>query len=657
MSAHHRRWTTSGFALLVACACTVQPGSAQIEVTEASIVEMQQAMESGQTTATWITRAYLARIDAYDRARPGINAILWLNPDAVQQANALDEERARGQLRGPLHGIPVLLKDNYGTVDMPTSGGSLALAGLMRADDAYQVRRLREAGAIILGKTNMHEMASGITTIGSIGGQTLNPYDLTRNPGGSSGGTGAAIAASFAAVGWGSDTCGSIRIPSAQNDLVGLRPTKGLSSIAGILPLSHTQDVGGPLARTVEDLAISLDATVGADPDDPATAVLQGRELPQFVDALDAGALQGARIGVLESYFGGAAEDRPAQTLVRAAIERFTELGAEIVEEFVVPGLDSLIAGSSLIGHEFKWDLLDYLSETPNAPRDSLGDIIDSGLLHEALVANMRGRDRSESRDTEAYQTAFAKRGPLRDAVVAAMDAEGIDAFVFPTLNRPPAPIGEPQRGSHCQLSATTGLPALTTPVGFTSDGLPIGMEMIGRPFDDARLVGFGYAFEQATDHRRTPRFTPPLDRRYPILSEEGTGISPEPYKWGIVLDATPRTDSAFSVVRVAVMFTFDPVMNTLGWLMSAQEIEPEEITAIVLQRTDAEGRTFVIERLTGPGVLQGEGVLPMDEEFRRMIEGREIRVDLISPEFPDGKGGGVVVPAGYLNGLGRVGG
>ncbi|MBT6697051.1 MAG: amidase, partial [Gemmatimonadales bacterium] len=219
-------------------------------------------MELGRASSAWITQAYLDRIAAFDQTGPAINAMVSLNPNAMAEAEALDRERADGVVRGPLHGVPIVLKDNYDTRDAPTSAGTAALSGFVPPDDAFQVGRLREAGAVFLGKTNMHELASGWTTVGSLGGQTLNPYDLTRHPGGSSGGTGAAVAASFAAVGWGSDTCGSIRLPSAYNNLVGLRPTKGLSSIDGIVPLSHSQDVGGPLARTVRDLAIALDATI-----------------------------------------------------------------------------------------------------------------------------------------------------------------------------------------------------------------------------------------------------------------------------------------------------------------------------------------------------------------------------------------------------------
>ncbi len=246
------------------------------EVWEATIPEIQSAMEEGRVTSVQLVDLYLARIEAYDQKGPALNSILRINPNARSVAEGLDRERAESGARGPLHGIPMILKDNYDTVDMPTTAGSIALAGLVPHDDGFQVRKLREAGAIVLAKANMHELARGITSISSLGGQTRTPYDPSRNPGGSSGGTGASVAASFAAVGIGSDTCGSIRIPSAHHNLVGLRPTKGLSSIDGIIPLSHTQDTGGPLARSVVDLAIVLDATVGPDAADDATRILEG---------------------------------------------------------------------------------------------------------------------------------------------------------------------------------------------------------------------------------------------------------------------------------------------------------------------------------------------------------------------------------------------
>ncbi len=253
-----------------------------IDVMEATVPELQDAMAGGRVTSRQLVDAYLARIDAYDRRGPRIGAMVTLNLRAREVADALDRERAAKGPRGALHGIPIVLKDNYDTADMPTTGSSLALASLTPAADAFLVKKLRDAGVVIIGKTNMHELAAGITTISSFGGETRNPYDPTRNPGGSSGGTGAAAAANFAVFGMGSDTCGSIRIPASHNSLVGLRGTTGLSSRAGIIPLSHTQDIGGPLARTVTDLAIALDTTVGPDPDDPQTRLGDGRRPTRF---------------------------------------------------------------------------------------------------------------------------------------------------------------------------------------------------------------------------------------------------------------------------------------------------------------------------------------------------------------------------------------
>src|SRR3954470_856423 len=291
-------------AMLVAPAIVIdaarQPPAAASDVTddvrEKSIDELQSALTSGAVTSRALVLAYLSRIRAYDLQGPRLNAFISMNRRVLEAADALDRERAAGRVRGPLHGIPIVIKDNFETADMPTTAGSLALTGFMTGRDAFQVKRLRDAGAIVIGKTNLHELASGITTISSAGGQTRNPYDPSRTPGGSSGGTGAAVAASFAAAGMGSDTCGSIRIPAANNNLFGLRGTAGLSSRDGIIPLSHTQDIGGPLARTVADLVVMLDATVGADPADAVTAASAGHIPRSYAARLDAAALKGARI-------------------------------------------------------------------------------------------------------------------------------------------------------------------------------------------------------------------------------------------------------------------------------------------------------------------------------------------------------------------------
>ena len=313
-----------------------------------------------------------------------------LNPRAREEAEALDRERIEKGPRGPLHGIPILIKDNYDTADMPTSGGALALATLQPSADAFQVKKLRDAGAVILGKTTMHELASGITNISSLTSQTRNPYDLYRTPGGSSGGTGAAIGASFAAAGMGSDTCGSIRIPAANQNLVGLRGTQGLSSRTGVMPLSSTQDIAGPLARTVTDLAIMLDATVELDPADPITKDSAGHIPKSFRESLGDWRAQGRAHRRAAIALGQRAGGRRSLGHRCRALDDMKAHGAEVVD-VAVPGLDDLLRESSVINDEFKFDLMAYLAKHPNAPVKSLGDVIERGLHHDALGCRNSG--------------------------------------------------------------------------------------------------------------------------------------------------------------------------------------------------------------------------------------------------------------------------
>ncbi len=619
---------------VAAAGCSGAPGGERARATppavaEATISDLQAAMEAGTVTAAVLVDAFLARIDAYDRAGPRLNAVIRLNPNARAEAEALDRERTASGPRGPLHGIPVLLKDNYDTFDMPTAASSVALAALVPPDDAFQVRKLREAGAVILGKTNMHELAMGITTISSLGGQTRNPYDPGRNPGGSSGGTGAAIAASFAVVGWGSDTCGSIRIPAAQNNLFGLRPTKGLSSIDGIIPLSHTQDTGGPLARTATDLALALDATVGADPADPATAALAERELPRFVDALDLEALDGARIGVLRAGFGDEADDRAMGAVVDAAIDHMRRAGAVIVDSVDVPGLAELTSGAGVINYEFKFDFIDYLAATPGAPVSGLTEILDEGAHHAALTGAFRRREAVEQRNSEDYLAALGRRGDVRRALTTVLDRRRLDAFLYPTMRRPAARIGDPQRGSNCQWSAVSGLPALSVPAGFTAGGLPVGLELMGRAFDDARLVAMGFSFEQTTDHRRVPPTTPPLV----------DGRAPEPVEFQVVA----RGDGG----EVEGRFAFDATTSTLTYDVTVTGEAADEAQALALRRPDPDGggdeddqasgseAPVVVHWLAGPGRSSVSGRLTLDAADRAALAAGTMILSLHTTSFP----------------------
>ena len=591
------------------------------EVHEQSIVDLQAAQAAGRVTAKGLVDAYLARIQAYDQAGPRLNSIVLLNPRAREEADALDRERAEKGPRGPLHGIPVLIKDNYDTADMPTSGGALALATLQPGADAFQVKKLREAGAVILGKTTMHELASGITNISSLTSQTRNPYDLYRTPGGSSGGTGAAIGASFAAAGMGSDTCGSIRIPAANQNLVGLRGTHGLSSRAGVMPLSSTQDIAGPLARTVTDLAIMLDATVGPDPADPITKENAGRIPKSYRDSLTAGGLKGARIGVLRSLWGSAPEDDEVAGVLRRALDHMKTQGVEAVD-VTVPGLDDLLRDSSVIADEFKFDLMAYLARHPNAPVKSLGEVIERGLHHDALDANFRLRNTPEKRETEHYRQAMVKRRAARAAVLATLEELRIDVLAYPTLRRKPAAIGDPQIGTNCQLSATTGLPAITIPAGFTNDGLPIGLELLGAAWTEARLLNYAYAWEQSAKPRRAPFSTPPLVK----------GVAP------------PPATAQLAVGSASLKLTYDRTTGQLRYEAATTGLPAtDRVVALTLQRSDGDKPGPVVAHLLAPNQISGAGTLIMRGRDRDDLTAGRLFAHFYTRQSPLGAGRGKV--------------
>jgi amidase len=587
------------------------------EVHEQSIVDLQAAQTAGRVTSRGLVDSYLARIQAYDQAGPRLNAIVLLNPRAREEAETLDRERAEKGPRGPLHGIPILIKDNYDTADMPTSGGALALATFQPAADAFQVRKLRDAGAVILGKTTMHELASGITNISSLTSQTRNPYDLSRTPGGSSGGTGAAIGASFAAAGMGSDTCGSIRIPAANQNLVGLRGTHGLSSRTGVMPLSSTQDIAGPLARSVTDLAIMLDATVGPDPADPITKENAGHIPKSYRESLTPGGLKGARIGVLRSLWGSAPEDDEVAGVLRRALDSMKTHGVEVID-VTVPGLDDLLRDSSVIADEFKFDLMAYLAKHPNAPVKSLGEVIERGLHHAALDANFRLRNTPEKRETEHYRQAMVKRRASRAAVLATLEELRIDVLAYPTLRRKPASIGDPQVGTNCQLSATTGLPAITIPAGFTTDGLPIGLELLGAPWTEPTLLKYAYAWEQAAKPRRPPFSTPPLVK----------GVAPPP--------ATAQITAGSASVKLH----YDHTTGQLRYEAATTGLPTtDRVVALTMHRTEGEKPGPVVAHLLAPSQISGSGTLVMRGRDREDLTAGRLYLQLYTRHLPLGAG------------------
>lgn len=585
---------------------TVMP----FEVTEASAGDLQRAMTAGKVSSAQIVDAYLARIAAYDHAGPSINAMLRLNSRARAEAVALDAERKAGKVRGPMHGIPIVLKDNYDTKDMITSAGSLALANHRPKSDAFVVAKLREAGAIIIGKTNLHELASGITSISSLGGQTLNPYDLSRCPGGSSGGTGAAVTASFAPIGWGTDTCGSIRIPAAFASLFGLRPTQGLYSRDGIVPLSFTQDTPGPLARTVSDLALGLDITAGADPNDPQTQLSASRPKVSFRDSLRADALRGARIGIFRPYFRDAEAD--IADTVRSAINAMRALGATVVE-VNMPDFDEAISGSRAILLDTRFDLIDYLNRPGDAPVKNLREIIDKGLFDRQLEARHRSADTAQSRTSEGHTRMLARQAQLRARMIAFMDSLKLDAIAYPSIGQRPVLVGAPQLASNCALSSQSGLPAIAMPAGFTSDGLPTALELLGRPWADVRLVAFAFAYEQGGRRRRTPPSTPPLVN----------GKAPAPVTFTV--NAGPVASTASG------QFTFNQTTSELSYRMRVTGARAATVQAVVVRRADAAGvgatalgQRRVINRALGPGMASGTGTIRLlGDDLTAFLAGR----------------------------------
>jgi len=483
---------------------------------EATISDIHQTIRSGEITCRTLVEGYLERIGVYDQTTR-LNAIVVTNPNALTEADNLDEEfKQTGKLR-LLHGIPVIVKDNFDTKDLQTTGGSLALKGSIPPDDAYQVRKLREAGAIVLSKSNMAEWAfSPLVTVSSISGITRNPYDLERVPAGSSGGTAVAVAANFGVVGLGTDTGNSIRGPSSHNCLVGIRSTMGLTSRDGIIPLFLRNDIGGPMARTVEDAVRLLEVIAGYDPADPITKTCQDKVPRNYTQFLDKNGLQGACIGVFRKYIDTPTIDPQVKALTEKAIENLKTLGAEIVDPFVIPDFDELI--ENIWCDMFQYDVNHYLASLgENAPYKNLAEIVESGLyspynedrLNRALKENKPPEERNPP-CLDLYHD--ARNIAFREAILEAMEKDKIDAIIYPTWSNPPRKVGDTESpaGDNSQyLSPHTAFPAITVPIGFAYNSLPAGLTFVGKLFAEPDLIKFVYAYEQATKHRRPPEMFP----------------------------------------------------------------------------------------------------------------------------------------------------
>ncbi len=500
-------------------------GAQDFRLMETTIDAVHAAFEAGELTCGELVEGYLARIEAYDQAGPALNAVEHVNPRAAEEAEALDAAFAESGPTGPLHCVPVLLKDQVETRDMPTTYGSALFDGFMSGRDATIVTRMREAGAVILAKTTMGEFASRY--VGSGFGIIRNPYDPTRNPSGSSGGSGAGAAANFGLVAIGEDTGGSIRGPAAVHSLVGLRPTVPLVSRHGMMPANPSSDTLGPMTRTVRDAAILLDAIAGYDPNDPVTAYAAGRTPESYVDGLDPDGLRGARIGVVREPMDAETDPesddyRQVRRLVDQAVADLRRLGATVLDPVEVPGLDE--AQATYVRNSFETEEATdaYLAELPEAPMRSLREILLAGRVNPWRargLMNVVGRSTSE----QEYLAVLQARERLRRAVLAVLADHDLDALVYATFDHQttliapdvltnPNPEDGYARGNNRYLSPVIGFPALTVPAGLTDDGLPVGLELLGGPFAEAALLRLGYAYEQGTHRREPPPTTPALD-------------------------------------------------------------------------------------------------------------------------------------------------
>jgi Asp-tRNA(Asn)/Glu-tRNA(Gln) amidotransferase A subunit family amidase len=488
------------------------------QIDEATIAQLHAAMRDGRLTCRALVDHYLARIEAYDKQGPALNALIVLNPGAVAEAEAMDARfRESGGPTRPLDCIPAIAKDNFETIGLQSAAGSKSLEGFISDRDAFQVRRIKEAGAIVLAKSNMDEFAfSPYQTLSSIQGHTKNPYALDRVPAGSSGGTAAAVASNFGAIGLGSDTGNSIRGPSSHTALVGIRSTMGLTSRAGVIPLSFNADVAGPITRTVEDAIAVLQVIAGEDPDDPMTARIGSRPIPRYADSLVAGGLEGARIGILRQAYQSARTEPDAEVLAvfAKALDDLRAAGAEIVERVEIADVPRERGTGGCRG--FAYDMNDYLkTRGANAPRHTLDEIIESGLFHDGIRRRMEGMlgQTGQGPETEACQADTAYRQAFGAALTAAMDGATLDALVYPTWSHPPRLIGdlESPHGDNSQVhSPRSGFPAINVPMGYTREGaLPIGITFLGRAWDEPTLIRLAYGYEQATRHRRPPASTP----------------------------------------------------------------------------------------------------------------------------------------------------
>jgi Asp-tRNA(Asn)/Glu-tRNA(Gln) amidotransferase A subunit family amidase len=490
---------------------------------EATIDDIHSAFRSSGLTCRELVELYLARIEAYDRSGPELNAILTVNPKVLEEAEDLDRAFGQdGELVGPLHGIPVLVKDQAETAGIRTTFGSVAFEGYVPEEDATAVKRLKEAGALILAKTNLPDFATSWFAYSSAGGETKNPYALDRDPGGSSSGTGAAVAANLGAVGIGEDTGGSIRVPASFDNLVGVRVTTGLISRKGLSPLVVFQDTAGPMTRSVKDAAILLDALVGYDPADPFTATATlARDAGRYAEGLSEVSLGGARIGVLRGAFGP--EDDPdsgeVNRVVGEAIEAMRGAGAEIVDPVEVPDLQRYIEVTSLYLSQSRYDIDGFLATMPGS--HTVSELYDTKRFHPRLDLFTAIAEEAPEHPEEDpnYHKGLAAREEFRRAILNVMAFQNLDAILFPNSQVLPPTREELDDWkwtvltfpTNALIAAQADLPSVSLPAGFSEGGVPVGFELVGKPYGEAGLLGLAHAYERAASPRKSPESAPPL--------------------------------------------------------------------------------------------------------------------------------------------------
>lgn len=483
----------------------------RIEPMELTVQDFHKALKRGDLTVKELVLYYIQRIETLDRNGPRINAVIAINPNALEEAEALDAQFAKTGLTGPLHGVPILLKDNVETHDMVTTAGSLSLKNYLSDSDAFIVQKMRAAGAIILAKANLHEFAIWGESISSILGQTLNPYDLTRTPGGSSGGTGAGLAANFALLGIGTDTINSVRSPASANALVGIRPTLGLVSRSGIVPYSYTQDTAGPLARTVADAVLLLDVIRGYDMNDSQTAWSFGQIQKSLTASLNKEGLKGKRIGILKHFLSDEHAEPIISQVMKDAFLKMTEGGSELVYLDTPFDADQLVKEVSVHLFDLKDHLNNYLSKiNSSASVHSVEALIASGAYHPGIEDNLK-QAASLSTDTDVYRKRLVAAAEVRLLFLKMMADNTLDAVVYPHQRQLVCTIGKSQEGRNGVLASVTGFPSICVPAGYSEPtdtapiGVPIGLEIMGRPYSESTLIEIACGYESISCSRKSP--------------------------------------------------------------------------------------------------------------------------------------------------------